>query len=137
VVRAAFQPREYPASMRRLVAWTPDEAIPEFYADDTVFASLHADMADLAVPAWAADAGDFVARHRCACGRTRLMLFSLGSMQAGRPAARSPVLAGRRRRRATAAQAGPLSRPACVLRAGSRLMPSLPGWAGIQALLPS
>jgi len=66
VVRAAFQAREYPASIARLVAWTPDEAIPEFFSDPAVFASLHPQMADLAVPAWAAGPADFVARHRWA-----------------------------------------------------------------------
>ncbi len=66
VVRAVFEPNEYPASMPRLYAWTPDEAIPEFYCDAAVFASRHPRMADLAPPAWAADAADFVARHRAA-----------------------------------------------------------------------
>lgn len=71
VVRAAFQPREYPSTMARLVAWTPDEAIPEIYADARVFASRHPQMADLAVPAWAAGPADFVARHWCALGLHR------------------------------------------------------------------
>lgn len=71
VVRAAFQPREYPSTMARLVAWTPDEAIPEFFADARVFASRHPQMADLAVPAWASGPADFVARHRCALGPQR------------------------------------------------------------------
>ncbi|KAK9831842.1 hypothetical protein WJX81_000569 [Elliptochloris bilobata] len=71
VVRAAFQPREYPASVARLVAWTPDEAIPEFFSDPAVFTSHHAQMADLAVPAWAAGPADFVARHRAALESAR------------------------------------------------------------------
>ena len=66
VVRSVFEPNEYPASMPRLYAWTPDEAIPEFYCDAAVFASRHERMADLAPPSWAADASDFVARHRAA-----------------------------------------------------------------------
>ena len=64
VVRAAFEPNEYPASMARLVAWTPDEAIPEFYDDPEVFESIHASMPALAVPSWASSNADFVARHR-------------------------------------------------------------------------
>ena len=64
VVRAAFEPNEYPASMTRLVAWTPDEAIPEFYDDPEVFDSIHDSMPGLAVPSWASSNADFVARHR-------------------------------------------------------------------------
>ncbi len=64
VVRAAFEPNEYPASMARLYAWTPDEAIPEFYSDPEVFESLHESMSALAVPAWAASNADFIKRHR-------------------------------------------------------------------------
>ena len=64
-VRAVFIPGEYPATMRRLYSMSPDEAIPEFYSDATVVESVHGDMADLQVPDWAADARDFVQRHRC------------------------------------------------------------------------
>ena len=64
VVRAAFEPNEYPASMARLVAWTPDEAIPEFYDDPEVFESIHESMPALAVPSWAGSNADFVLRHR-------------------------------------------------------------------------
>lgn len=64
VVRAAFEPNEYPASMARLVAWTPDEAIPEFYDDPDVFESIHESMPALAVPGWASSNADFVRRHR-------------------------------------------------------------------------
>ena len=64
VVRAAFEPNEYPASMARLVAWTPDEAIPEFYDDPEVFESIHESMPALAVPSWASSNADFVLRHR-------------------------------------------------------------------------
>ena len=64
VVRAVFEPNEYPATLERLVAWTPDEAIPEFYADPGAFRSRHAAMPDLAVPGWAAGPEDFIARHR-------------------------------------------------------------------------
>jgi WD repeat-containing protein 81 len=65
VVRSVFSPKEYPASLQRLYATTPDEAIPEFYSDPLVFSSLHPDMADMALPAWAEDAEEFVRQHRC------------------------------------------------------------------------
>ncbi len=64
-VRAVFIAGEYPATVRRLYSMSPDEAIPEFYTDATVFKSLHDEMPDLQVPEWAADAQDFVQRHRC------------------------------------------------------------------------
>ncbi|KAJ8605996.1 hypothetical protein CTAYLR_010114 [Chrysophaeum taylorii] len=66
VVRAHFVAEQYPASMRRLYEWSPDECVPEFFCDPTVFASLHKSrgLGDLAVPAWCATASDFVAYHR-------------------------------------------------------------------------
>ena len=68
-MRAVFVAGDYPASLARLYAWSPDEAIPEFYNDPQVFVSLHADMADMAVPDWAAGPADFVRRHRCVLPR--------------------------------------------------------------------
>lgn len=65
VVRPQFQPQEYPASLTRLYNWSPDEAIPEFYTDPTVFESIHPELLDLALPDWAASPQDFVTRHRC------------------------------------------------------------------------
>ena len=64
VVRPQFQPQEYPASLTRLYNWSPDEAIPEFYTDASVFESIHPELLDLAVPHWAFNAQDFVTRHR-------------------------------------------------------------------------
>ena len=64
-VRAVFIAGEYPGTMRRLYSMSPDEAIPEFYNDATVFESLHDDMPDLQVPEWAANGQEFVQRHRC------------------------------------------------------------------------
>ena len=65
VVRPQFQPQEYPASLTRLYNWSPDEAIPEFYTDPSVFESIHPELLDLALPDWAASPQDFVTRHRC------------------------------------------------------------------------
>lgn len=65
VVRPQFQPQEYPASLTRLYNWSPDEAIPEFYSDPSVFDSIHPELLDLSLPDWAASPQDFVTRHRC------------------------------------------------------------------------
>jgi hypothetical protein len=51
-VRANYEPNEYPSAMFRVYSWTPDECIPEFYDDPTIFESIHPDMPDLAVPDW-------------------------------------------------------------------------------------
>ncbi|CAI5708561.1 unnamed protein product [Hyaloperonospora brassicae] len=70
VVRGDFQAREYPSTMARMFEWTPDECIPEFYADSAVFKSLHDNnMNDLQVPVWSDGEGDdaasvFVRLHR-------------------------------------------------------------------------
>ncbi|XP_027717229.1 WD repeat-containing protein 81 isoform X2 [Vombatus ursinus] len=63
-VRAQWEPHEYPASMERMQSWTPDECIPEFYTDPTIFRSIHSDMPDLDVPAWCSSGEEFVAAHR-------------------------------------------------------------------------
>ncbi|CAI5739612.1 unnamed protein product [Peronospora farinosa] len=71
VVRGDFQAREYPSTMTRMFDWTPDECIPEFYTDPTVFKSLHgSDMDDLLFPVWGDTEGtqdaasEFVRFHR-------------------------------------------------------------------------
>ena len=64
VVRANYEPNDYPATMERLYEWTPDECIPEFFTSCIVFESIHSEMNDLAVPAWAESVEDFVTRHR-------------------------------------------------------------------------
>ncbi|XP_004605036.2 WD repeat-containing protein 81 [Sorex araneus] len=63
-VRAQWEPHEYPASMERMQNWTPDECIPEFYTDPSIFRSIHPDMPDLDVPAWCSSGQEFVAAHR-------------------------------------------------------------------------
>ncbi|XP_075417333.1 WD repeat-containing protein 81 [Tenrec ecaudatus] len=63
-VRAQWEPHEYPASMERMQSWTPDECIPEFYTDPSIFCSIHPDMPDLDVPAWCRSSQEFVAAHR-------------------------------------------------------------------------
>ncbi|KAJ1071379.1 hypothetical protein K5549_001671 [Capra hircus] len=63
-VRAQWEPHEYPASMERMQSWTPDECIPEFYTDPSIFCSIHPDMPDLDVPAWCRSNQEFVAAHR-------------------------------------------------------------------------
>ena len=66
VVRNDFIPKHYPDTLNRLYEWTPDECIPEFYTDPTIFTSLHKDvgLTDIQVPPFCADADDFISYHR-------------------------------------------------------------------------
>ncbi|DAZ92413.1 TPA: hypothetical protein N0F65_000197 [Lagenidium giganteum] len=65
VVRSNFQAREYPSKMNRMYEWTPDECIPEFYMDASIFKSMHGDeMDDLAWPEWCESAEEFIHIHR-------------------------------------------------------------------------
>ncbi|XP_062328258.1 WD repeat-containing protein 81 [Osmerus eperlanus] len=63
-VRSQWEPNEYPASMERIQSWTPDECIPEFYTDPSIFRSIHPDMPDLDVPPWCKSCEEFVEIHR-------------------------------------------------------------------------
>ncbi|KAF9390624.1 hypothetical protein CPC16_004938 [Podila verticillata] len=63
-VRSKYEANEYPSSIRRLYEWTPDECIPEFYTEPSIFKSIHADMPDMALPKWAKTSDDFIRIHR-------------------------------------------------------------------------
>ncbi|KAH8547605.1 hypothetical protein BGW37DRAFT_432375 [Umbelopsis sp. PMI_123] len=62
-VRSKYESNEYPLSIQRLYQWTPDECIPEFYSDPTIFKSIHPDMPDLQTPKWAPTPEVFIKKH--------------------------------------------------------------------------
>jgi hypothetical protein len=66
VVRDVFVPEHYPSSIARMYDWTPDECIPEFYMDCTVFHSIHKDLhlQDLELPAFLSSSEEFITYHR-------------------------------------------------------------------------
>ncbi|KAM9811368.1 WD repeat-containing protein 81 isoform 1-T2 [Syngnathus typhle] len=63
-VRSQWEPNEYPSNMERMQSWTPDECIPEFYTDPSIFRSIHPDMPDLDVPSWCKSYEEFIEVHR-------------------------------------------------------------------------
>ncbi|KAI9288274.1 hypothetical protein BC943DRAFT_318124 [Umbelopsis sp. AD052] len=62
-VRSKYESNEYPPSIQRLYQWTPDECIPEFYSDPTIFKSIHPDMPDLQTPKWGPTPEEFIKKH--------------------------------------------------------------------------
>ena len=63
-VRPQWVPKEYPSSLEKMYIWTPDECIPEFFADVSIFKSIHPDMPDLALPEWANSPDQLIRVHR-------------------------------------------------------------------------
>lgn len=63
-VRPQWVPKEYPSSIEKMYIWTPDECIPEFFCDPSLFQSIHPDLPDLALPEWAGSAEELVRIHR-------------------------------------------------------------------------
>ena len=50
--------------MPRMYQWTPDECIPEYFSDPSVFVSQHANMEDITLPAWCSAPAEFIRWHR-------------------------------------------------------------------------
>ena len=64
VIRSRFEPREYPSSMPQMYRWTPDECIPEFYMDESIFESQIPSLPSISLPEWCPTAPEFIKWHR-------------------------------------------------------------------------
>ncbi|ETV76545.1 hypothetical protein H257_09547 [Aphanomyces astaci] len=64
VVRSTFEPREYPTSLAKMAASSPDECIPELFLDPSVLVSCHDDMLSLDLPSWCSTPDTCIAYHR-------------------------------------------------------------------------
>ena len=66
IVRSDFVAEHYPHSMTRMFYWTPDECIPEFYSDPSMFRSIHKDagLQDIELPYFTPTIEDFLRYHR-------------------------------------------------------------------------
>ena len=62
-VRPQWVPEEYPSSLEKMYTWSPDECIPEFFSDTSLFHSIHPDLPDLALPSWASCPKDVISTH--------------------------------------------------------------------------
>ena len=63
-VRPRWVPEEYPSSIEKMYIWSPDECIPEYFADPLIFKSIHPDLPDLAIPMWCSSHEELIAVHR-------------------------------------------------------------------------
>lgn len=66
IVRNDFVPEHYPQSMERMYDWTPDECIPEFFTDASIFTSIHKErgLTDISLPHFTENIFDFIRYHR-------------------------------------------------------------------------
>lgn len=66
VVRNEFVPGHYPHSMVRMYEWSPDECVPEFFTNESVFCSIHKanNFRDIILPAFADSPEKILRYHR-------------------------------------------------------------------------